>query len=158
MKIYLLTHQRESNRPSNTGQLALTLFPDKVTRIIWNRVAANQELLQLANKNQIALIHPSGKPLSINNHSPSEQQFRRFVLIDATWQEAQKILNRTPFLKTLEAFALEPKHPSKYQLRRNQKECGLCTAECIAELFKTQGEIKNASLLLEQFDLFNQAT
>ena len=158
IKIHLLTHQRELERPTNTGQLAVKLFPRQVIRTTWCRITPDSVLEQLANKNQIALVHPSGEPLKQNTGvSGSQYSFQHYLLIDATWQEAQKIFNRTPYLKQLQVFSLCCDSPSSYQLRRNQKAQGLCTAECIIELFKTHSEIKNADKLTEQYRLFNQA-
>lgn len=158
IRIHLLTHQRELERPTNTGQLAIELFPHQVTRVIWSRVTPAQNLQRLAETNEIALIHPTGKPLStIQTSDSSAHRFKHFVLLDATWQEAQKILNRSNYLKQLEVFSLNPESPSKYQLRRNQKIDGLCTAECIIELLKINGDEKNANLLEEKFELFNKS-
>jgi tRNA-uridine aminocarboxypropyltransferase len=157
IKIHLLTHQRESERPTNTGQLAIELFPQQVTRIIWNRVNQDKTLLKLASNKQLALIHPSGKPLEANKGiANSGPPFHQYVLLDATWQEAQKILNRTPYLKQLEVFSINTKTSSDYLLRRNQRADGLCTAECVIELFKTHDEIKNAEILIDHFHSFNQ--
>lgn len=157
IKIHLLTHQRESERPTNTGQLAIELFPKQVTRVIWSRVDHDKTLQKLASNKQLVLIHPSGIPLEANNGIVnSGAPLHQYVLLDATWQEAQKILNRTPYLKQLEVFSINAKTPSNYLLRRNQRADGLCTAECVIELFKTHDEIKNAEILLDHFHSFNQ--
>ena len=39
MKIYLLTHERETHRKTNTGSLALKLAGGLVERVLWERVS-----------------------------------------------------------------------------------------------------------------------
>ncbi len=157
MKIYLLTHERECDRLTNTGRLAIELFPQEIRRIVWSRVTPNQQLSNLAEKNQLALLHPSGQPISeLFESTGSGLTSPAFVLIDATWQESQKIFNRTTYLKSIPSYSLRCNSPSDYLLRRNQKPNGLCTIECIIELYKTHNEIEKAEQLMQRFSTFNQ--
>ena len=151
MKIYLLTHSRELTKKTNSGQLALNHLKQNVERIIWDRVSPNSQLLDLIARKEIALLHPQGSP--INNKVNTVENF---LIIDSTWQEANKIFNRSPHLKNIPKFSLQPAQESSYALRRNQPKGGLCTAECIIELLKTQGEIKQADFLQNLFVEFNQ--
>jgi len=150
MKFYLLTHSRELNRATNTGQLAIDCFGTQVERIIWDRVNPNRTLLELIGNNEIALLHPDGL-----RSSNSIKKYDNYLIIDSTWQEANKIFNRSTYLKDADKISFNGDKKSTYLLRRNQPIGGLCTAECIIQLLITHGEIEKASRLQNKFSEFN---
>lgn len=78
------------------------------------------------------------------------------VILDATWQEARKMLRQSPYLKTAARVSLPPLMPeSAFILRRNQQEGGLCTAECIIALWRQCGRAEQATLLASLFTELN---
>lgn len=179
MKIVLLTHERELTRATNTGQWVTQVLADAAPVITWQRKSPSDELLQMIASGNVALVFPSEEetnPLKVDDEAFSEKsskaavipssttskpsalaQFDALVIIDATWQEARKMYNRSPYLQALEKVSLTPKHASLYQLRRNQVEGGLCTAECAIEILNEIGENELAAeitaLLLQQLNL-----
>ena len=82
-------------------------------------------------------------------------QARYFVDFYYTWQEARKIFNKSPYLKNLPRAQIKPRQASQYQLRRNQPEGGLCTAECVVEILIAKNHIDIAGRLDAAFGLFN---
>jgi DTW domain-containing protein YfiP len=150
LKIYLLTHQRELNRKTNTGCLAIESTNGLVERIIWDRVNPNKKLVELIESNSAVLLYP---------HPDSEQStvenFNNIIILDATWQEAQKMYNKSDYLKSVNTFAFSNPKPSSYQLRRNQPPMGLCTIECIIEVLKLKGDNRLAEQLIKEFASFN---
>ena len=110
----------------------------------WARKSPNAELLQRIQDDNIALLYPheSSQQLESLAHA-----FDAYILIDATWQEAQKMYNHSPYLHELPKVSLEPSTPSIYSLRRNQKETGLCTAECASVLLKHHQEVEKSEQL-----------
>jgi DTW domain-containing protein YfiP len=79
---------------------------------------------------------------------------RQVVLIDGTWQEARKIRQRSPYLHKLRRVCLKTAGTSVYTLRKNQKESGLCTAECVIEILRSTGDMAQAERLQESFLAF----
>ena len=55
MKIFLLTHERELHRATNTGSLALESANEIVERILWERVNPNKNLTRLIENNEAVL-------------------------------------------------------------------------------------------------------
>lgn len=153
MKIFLLTHEREVDRKSNTGSIAINSSEGIVERIIWDRVNPNKKLLELLESNTSTLLHPSreAKPLS----SLTIAHFDHIIIIDATWQEARKIYNQSPYLKATNKATFNTNNTSQYNLRRNQPAGGLCTIECVIELLKLKGKNQLAMTLTKIFDSFN---
>jgi DTW domain-containing protein YfiP len=150
MKIYLLTHERELDRKSNTGQLALEPANSVVERVVWERVKPNQQLLKLIDTEQALLIYTKG-----DGQNAAIEDFENIIIIDSTWQEALKIFNKSPYLKKMPRALLETPQNSQYKLRRNQPVGGLCTIECIIEILKAKGKDALAGQLALEFEQFN---
>ena len=153
MKIFLLTHAREINRKSNTGNIAIKSSKGLIERIIWDRVNPNKRLLEVIESNTTALLYPSidAKPLTIS----SIPNFDKIIIIDATWQEARKIYNKSPYLKITNKTSLNVKNTSEFNLRRNQPQGGLCTIECIIEILKLKENNQLVNTFTTEFDSFN---
>jgi DTW domain-containing protein YfiP len=178
MKIFLLTHEREMRRATNTGAIAIADANNIVERILWERLSPNKELIQLIENNQAALLYskrelppaePSGKSLteppvlsSVVSKVVSKviskvriEEYDNIIIIDSTWQEAQKIFNQSTYLKTAPQFTLKTENDSLYKLRANQPKGGLCTIECIIEVLRLKGQNKLAAALSIKFEHFN---
>jgi len=150
MKIYLLTHERELDRKSNTGQLAIEPANSVVERVVWERVKPNKQLLKLIDTEQALLIYTKG-----DGKNAAIEDFENIIIIDSTWQEAQKIFNKSPYLKKMPRALIETQGNSQYKLRRNQPAGGLCTIECIIEILKVKGKDELAEQLALEFEQFN---
>jgi DTW domain-containing protein YfiP len=134
MNIFLLTHQRELNKKTNTGSLVVDVLGEKAHLVVWDRVIPDPVLLKNISEGSIALLYPS-----IASQSVSEvPDYQNYIIIDGTWQEAQKIYNRSPYLKGSPTIEILTNKPSAYNLRRNQREGCLCTAECAIEILKSR--------------------
>lgn len=152
MRITLLTHQRELSRKTNTGGLALEHCGDRIERVVWERCNPDRALLDTIERGEAALVYPGG------DSTPARlEDFARVILIDATWQEARKIYNHSPYLRTAPRVVLETENVSSYQLRRNQPDGGLCTAECVIEILRKRRDKVAADRLEAAFIEFNRA-
>ncbi|GAB2512361.1 tRNA-uridine aminocarboxypropyltransferase [Microbulbifer agarilyticus] len=160
MEIILLTHERELAKSTNTGKLALMGEAAAVVRrVVWRRTEPDAQLLQLLQRADTGLVYPSSE-VHEENVTPqrlSVADCQTFVLLDATWQEARKIFNRSAYLRNAPRVELTPDHPSRFNLRRNQRDGGLCTAECVIEILRAKGETAAAAELDIRFRAFLQA-
>ena len=154
MKIFLLTHERELLRATNTGALAANLVPEIVERVVWQRNTPSDILLEAIRCEKTVLLYPLENEVA--EVSPVTA-FDNIILLDATWQEARKMFNRSPYLQDLPKARLQPQQTSQYQLRRNQLGGGLCTAECVVELLRLKKCGDSADRLDAAFALFNSS-
>lgn len=158
MHFILLTHSRELAKLSGTGQLIHQLCPEQCTIIEWSRINPDQRLTKTLDINTSLLIYPvENANENAYFHNGSLSQFSTFIIIDGTWQEAKKIYNRSPYLHKLMHYELQVDYSSKYQLRRNQKEMGLCTAEVAIEIMMKKNQLDMAQGLNESFQALNQS-
>ena len=177
--LYLLTHSRELQKSTNTGALVVRALAAslkiKVEVIEWQRKTPDQRLSDLSASQQLGLVYPllsdtaeacyllqQGQYQAQNPAAITElatrlnESITHWVLLDATWQEAAKMLRQSPYLQSCYRLAIKPDTPSLYRLRRNQKEGALCTAEVVMELLQQTGFINEKEQLMLLFQEFNK--
>ncbi len=152
MKITLLTHKRELQRLTNTGQLVIKALGDQIELCVWQRKEPDEMLLAKIARGRSVLLYPT-----TNATAPIfDGEIDHLILLDATWQEAQKIYNRSAYLQALPAWCLQKPPPSQYRLRRNQRADALCTAEVVIHLLQQMGDESREEGLQRAFDAFNR--
>ena len=154
MKIFLLTHERELHRGTNTGSLAIEDSNNIVERILWERVNPNKDLTRLIENNEAVLFYSKGETSSAVSSAVIEE-YENIIIIDGTWQESKKIFNQSAYLKNAPHFTLKTANGSLYKLRANQPKGGLCTIECIIEVLRIKGQHEMAADLSLKFNQFN---
>ena len=152
---WLLTHDNEHDKATNTGKLIRAIWPQ--TRVInWSRTEPDQELLQQLDdpSQDFVLIFPrqysvaeQQKNTLAENSINLAHKSRSFIVLDATWQQARKLYRKSAYLHSLPLLSLLPAKPSVYSLRRNRNELHLCTAEVAAQVLRQSGEPLQADLL-----------
>ena len=152
MKITLLTHFKEIDKRSNTGRLVLDVLGDAAEQVRWDRLNPPARLVEEIEAGGVALVYPGSADEDGNNGDLSD--ITRFILIDGTWHEARKIHQRSPYLRKVRRICLKPAGTSHYNLRKNQKDACLCTAECVIEILRSTGHIEQAERLQERFLAF----
>ena len=150
MKITLLTHFKEIDKLSNTGRLVLEVLGDAAEQVRWDRLNPPAGLVAEIEAGGVALVYPG----SADENNNDLTDISRFILIDGTWHEARKIHQRSPYLQKARRVCLKPTGESRYNLRKNQKEACLCTAECVIDILRSKGEMEQAERLQERFLAF----
>lgn len=156
MYFILLTHSRELNKKSATGPLVKQALSNQCDVIEWSRTEPDSRLTSKLDTTKALLIYPeTHKQAPVIKSSNALVEFNTFIILDGTWQEARKMYNRSPYLHSLAHYPLNIDYPSSYQLRRNQKSTGLCTAEVAIELLKQRAELVQANKLESLYNKFN---
>jgi DTW domain-containing protein YfiP len=150
MKFTLLTHFKEFEKRSNTGRLVLEILEDMAVQARWDRLNPPPGLTEEIEAGGVALVYPG----SSDENSGDLSDVSQFILIDGTWNEARKIYQRSPYLRKARRVCLKPAGTSQYNLRRNQKDACLCTAECVIEILRCTGRAELAERLQELFLAF----
>lgn len=151
----LLTHPKELGKDTNTGELMLRTLPN-CQRYTWDRVNPPATLLeQLSSpRYQPWLLFPSDEQHPATQYQPADGKQPLFILLDATWQEARKMVRKSTWLAQLPRLSLTPVSTSAYQLRRNQQAGNLCTCEAGIALLELLGESAQATQLNLYFQEF----
>ena len=165
----MLTHERECDRPTNTGRLALQAYPERVERILWSRTSPCEELVAQLAAGEALLLFPKASEdvTSVALTASMTDLPSKVVILDATWQEARKMLRQSVYLLNAhrchlssigssETVALTEQYQSQFRLRRNQIAGGLCTVECVVQLFYAADMSHAAQVLTGLFHDMNQ--
>jgi DTW domain-containing protein YfiP len=150
LKFTLLTHSKEFAKRSNTGQLVVDVLGENAEQVRWDRMNPPAELLAEIEAGGVALVYPG----AADERDGDLSGITNFILIDGTWHEARKIHQRSPYLQNVRRVNLVPSGKSRYNLRKNQKEACLCTAECVVEVLRGIGDTLAADNLEERFLAF----
>ena len=86
------------------------------------------------------------------NAEPITDKPELFIIIDATWQQASKMVRKSDWLVRLPRIELNIKKSSTYLLRKNQIESRVCTAETAIYLLDVLGKKQESS----DFSLYYQ--
>ncbi|MDU1070283.1 tRNA-uridine aminocarboxypropyltransferase [Clostridium sp.] len=172
-KILILSTEREFRRPSNTARLLKLVNPDSTEFFLWERTKSPEKLIEHINNNffQTYILFPIDDDLQekdfINmnlsnnwniDHKQSKYEISyktpAFILLDGTWKEAAKMFRRSEYLKNITKISLKPSYNSEYTLRKGASNGELCTVEAAIEILKLNGELENAKIIKDVFDLF----
>ena len=138
--LVLLTHENELSRDTNTGKL-LEQSIQQCQSFVWQRKTPPEELIALLEDKALQpfLLFPSGNSIECQQAVSSVAGNRKplFIILDGTWQEAKKMLNKSAWLNTIPQVHLDITTESSYTLRRNQDSGHLWTCEGGTELLKS---------------------
>jgi DTW domain-containing protein YfiP len=150
MKFTLLTHEKEFAKRSNTGRVVLDVLGSAAEQVQWDRMNPPAGLLEEIKAGGVALVYPG----AADENDGDLTGITHVILIDGTWHEARKIHQRSPYLQKVRRINLTPAGKSRYNLRKNQKDACLCTAECVIEVLRSTGNYAAADQLEESFLAF----
>ncbi|MGP8308951.1 tRNA-uridine aminocarboxypropyltransferase [Vibrio sp. YIC-376] len=153
--LLLLMHPNELSRDTNTGKL-LQQCQLNVEQAVWDRKLPPQALMIRLEDASLypVLLFPSEESLTLDQvMEQSQQQSKKplFIILDATWQEARKMINKSRWLEGVPMMGLSTQGDSHYQLRRNQQQGNLCTFEIAAQLLGQLGEEDNQQQMQDFF-------
>ncbi len=162
VSIWLLTHEREMERWSNTGALIKEGVPESVKIFYWSRVEPPKELLDLLKDDTyypilVFPIEDEGR-VKIDTEVLRQKSIngRRlaFLILDGTWKEARKMLRKSDYLNNLPFVSLENLEKTRYTLRRNKDIDHICTVEVAIELYRLCEEDDVVEGLNANFEAF----
>lgn len=132
-RFLVLRHASEHTRPSNSGRWAALALP-RARLVEYALPGAEPDLSALAEPGTVVLF-PSPHPATL---VPLPRQV---VVLDATWAQARRMIQRIPALRTLPRLALPARALAVVDpIRRSKVAGGLCTLEAMAAALHLLGE------------------
>jgi DTW domain-containing protein YfiP len=172
LHICLLTHKNELDRSkTNTGQLVTSEYLNnhefESSIICWSgrddNVIIEQRIKSFSNLPILLWTQGTKNITAVNDNSNLEHE-NVYIVIDGTWQEAERIYRKGPeLLRNLPKLFITPSSPSRYKLRRNfgyvnkyssdnEVKSLLCTAEICATILQREGLIHSSQRILDALD------
>ncbi|WKE64550.1 DTW domain-containing protein [Gallaecimonas kandeliae] len=150
----LLMHHNEPFKPSNTGKLICDLLPG-TQAFDWHRTEPGAELLDWLTPDT-RIVFPSHYVEAERLAPLPASGPAKLLILDATWQQARKMLRASRYLDALKVSSIDEALLSGYQLRSQHRDGHLCTAEVAALLLEQAGEIRNGALLAAWLAAFSE--
>ena len=140
-KVIILRHHKEANRSTNTARLAAMALERSALCAYGAPGRPFDEALVSGGGAWLLFPEPGGPALP-------EAPPSTLVVLDGSWGQARRMLQRVPALRALPRLSLPPVWPDKVRMRRPPSPEGLSTLEAIAlALGKYEGEPVQAPLL-----------
>jgi DTW domain-containing protein YfiP len=154
----LIMSDIEPLKPTNTGWLIADVVQDTAA-FGWARTEVDPALLALLADPQWApyVVFPAefvDAERVVTTVQPASGKRPLFILLDATWPEACKMLRKSPYLNHFPILSLQPNQLSRYRLRRSKRDEHLCTSEVGALCLALGGEQHAADTLEAYLDVF----
>lgn len=124
---------------------------------MWERKQIPEDLIAQINSRTYLLFPAISENLQQRVVESRPGQNSQFIVLDGTWNEAQKILNKSAYLSTLPLISIAQESPSAYSLRGGNRAGTVCTIEAIIALLQMLGETESARVVNQNFELFLKA-
>jgi DTW domain-containing protein YfiP len=142
-RVIFVQHPRESRVPISTCRMAHLSLPNSELH-----VGLTGEGLELPG--DAAVLFPSEGAVDVTR---VDRPPGALVVVDGTWANARKVVNRSPTLKALPRISLNPDRPGNYRIRKEPKAHCLSTIEAVAlVLGHLEGEPLKFQPILSVFD------
>ena len=134
-KISVIMHKRELFLTSNTVNLARQTFDNFNLFIRGTEEKLTSQFV--TPKNHIPLyLYPSEDAIELNQLNLEATKTYNLIVPDGSWRQAKKIHRREPLLENIQRVKITNIDKSKYSLRKQKYEYGLCTFEAIMHALK----------------------
>ncbi len=147
LKVDVLMHDREAERPTSTGHLIQKVITDSQVHV-WKAGHALDPGSLRRPERELWILHPNGEDLPSMLPPPHQVQV---LLIDGSWKQA------TAMMKTVFGWGRRVRLPvnsaSRYWLRNQPASGCLSTAEALLLLMKQFGLEENYAQFRLQFEL-----
>jgi DTW domain-containing protein YfiP len=141
VEFLLLRHASEIRRSTNSGRWAALALSAAVVDYGLPGAAALDPALFAAPGTWVLFPSPRPPPPPAGPDRP-----RRLLVLDASWSQARRMIQRVPALRALPRLSLPPP-PARERLRRPPRAEGMSTLEAMARALDWLGEAEVARRL-----------
>lgn len=132
-RVVFIQHPREARVPVSTCRMAHRSLPGSELFITLNP-EGSERLQALASTPGAAVLFPSDE--AVDARELKEPPTTLFV-VDGTWDNAKKLLFRSPLFAAMPKVRLQPSKPGNYRIRKEPKAHCLSTIEAVVEVLET---------------------
>lgn len=141
----ILLHPKETRKAINTGRMA-SLVLENARIIVGHDLSDDLQLNDLINdpSKRCFLLFPGPAATDLNAIAPleledSNTQTDVFLILDATWSMAKKMLTLSTNLQKLPLVMFQPPHPSRFLIREQPGLVCFSTIETIHHIIDQRG-------------------
>jgi DTW domain-containing protein YfiP len=148
IRVLLVVHRGEAQKPTNTARLIKLVMPAAEIRyygLSHERLDIGAEIS--GDTTPLVLFPEPSAPVLDSSYLAGGTRPITLIVPDGTWKQARKITHRLQSLSGIQRVRLAPGSLSRYGLRRNQTPGGLCTIEAVSHAFRVLEEDEAAEQL-----------
>ncbi len=148
-RVVFLQHPREAKVPISTCRMAHLSLPNSELHV-GTQAAGNAQLEALCREEGVAVLFPSDAAVDVDELSEPP---RTLVVVDGTWSNAKKVVEKCPLLSKLPRLKFLPQQPGNYRIRKEPAAHCLATIEATAfVLEKLEKAPRRFTPILTAFD------
>lgn len=125
--VRILQHPREQFHPLGTARIVQRSLHNAEVHVVHRMRLPTATLVP---GDGLLFPAPGARRLA---EVPSAERPRRLVVLDGTWHQARQLLKSIPQLRSLPAFVLVPREPTRYRIRRPPAPTFVSTLEAILQ-------------------------
>ncbi len=148
-RVVFLQHPRERRVAIGTARMAHLSLPNSELHTGVD-FAGHARVNALAALPGTAVLFPGEgavDPRTLQGGGPEH-----LIVVDGTWPQAKKVLERNPLLRTLPRVGLVPRKPGNYRIRKEPTEDCLSTIEAVVEVLgQLEGDHDRFDRMLSAF-------
>lgn len=127
-RVVFVQHPRETKVPISTCRMAHLSLPNSELHVGLSAVG-NRRLEALCGEPDVAVLFPSADATDVG---AIDRPLRALVVVDGTWSNAKKVVERCPLLSRLPRVSFRPERPGAYRIRKEPAEHCLSTIEAVS--------------------------
>lgn len=127
-RVVFIQHPREAKVPISTCRMAHLSLPNSELHVGLSAVG-NPALEALCARGGVAVLFPSESATDVDALSEPPQTL---VVVDGTWSNAKKVVEKCPLLSRLPRLKFFPDQPGNYRIRKEPEAHCLATIEATA--------------------------
>jgi len=156
VEIIVWQHPSEINHPKNSTRLLAACLPElklihgeSIPKEVFSREIGSSH-------RTLYLLFPQENEVSVDSSSTDiDASSVRLLILDGTWRKARKILHLNPWLGQLPRLALTHPRPSRYHIRKAEREGQLSTLEAACSAIEQlEKHTLNTRPILSAFDQY----
>jgi len=140
--IGILQHPNEKGKTFNTAKIAELSLKNSFlyTGVNFDDDEIFNAKLSEFNIENVGVLYPSESAIDL---SLAPKELECLFVVDGTWPEAKKILNKTTCFNSIQHYAFTPKAISNYSLRKEPDVNYVCSLEAIVESLRILEKDRN---------------
>lgn len=150
--ILILQHPHERKKYYSTAKLVLGSITN--SKMIRGLEFEESFLKKTLSGGNFYLLYPGKDAVDCETFALTKND--TVVVLDGTWSEAGKILNRNPLLQQLPKISFNRDLRSEYKIRKQPKDKYLSTLESIGHLLKLNSSVSKSGPNAESFENYKQ--
>lgn len=126
--VVFIQHPREAKVPISTCRMAHLSLPNSELHVTTTAVGI-PALERLCTEPGVAVLFPSENATDV---SALSEPPKKLIVVDGTWSNAKKVVEKCPLLSTLPRLKFFPDKPGNYRIRKEPEAHCLATIEATA--------------------------